>query len=69
MSFFIPEIALFQNQRHKISPPDNFFNFRWGLFLLKMDYQGISRLEYFEILTKANIQTLEWFNILVNYIK
>jgi len=24
-----------------------------------MNYQGISRLEYFEILTKANIRTLE----------
>jgi len=44
MSFFIPEIALFQNQRHKISPPDDFFNFRWGLFFLK---NGLS--EYFTL--------------------
>jgi hypothetical protein len=35
MSFFIPETTLFQNQRHKISPPDDFFNFGWGLSLLK----------------------------------
>jgi len=35
MSFFTPEITLYQNQRHKISPPDDLFNFRWGLFLFK----------------------------------
>lgn len=28
-------------------------------FSLKMNYQGISRLEYFKILTKASIRTLE----------
>lgn len=38
-------------------------------FSLKMNYQGISHLEYFEILTKSNIRTLEWFNILANRIK
>lgn len=29
-------------------------------FSLKMDYQSISRLEYFEILTNASIRPLEY---------
>ena len=32
-----------------------------GIILLKMDYQIISRLEYFKILTNAGIRTLENF--------
>lgn len=38
-------------------------------FFSKMDYQSISRLECFKILTNTSIRTLEWFNILTNRIK
>jgi hypothetical protein len=69
MSFFIPETTLFQNQRHKISPPDDFFNFGWGLFLLQNELSEHFMLRYFKILTNASIRTLEWLNILTNRIK
>jgi len=37
-------------------------------FSLKMDYQSISRLECFKILTNTNIRTLENLKIIANHI-